>query len=99
MSILGLDSFPDPSLLSTRPGGFQNLHCFEKGLRVKVLAGMISRGSQGKVEPVNREYNKQLVLKTLFGPGGPRATTAGRRHNWDMWVKRGKCGRQLMAQA
>lgn len=77
MSIPGLDSFPAPSLLSTPTGGFQNLQCFEKGLRIKVLAGMISRGSQGKVGPVNREYNKQLVLKTFLGSGGPRAAQLG----------------------
>lgn len=79
----GLDSFHGPSLPSSSTGRFQNLHCFEKGRMVKVLARIVSRGSQGEVEPVNRAC-RELVARAvgLSSTWGASGYEAERRHSW-----------------
>lgn len=74
-----LDPCHGPSLFSTPTGGFQNLHCFEKGIVVKVQAGTVSRDSQEEAEPVNRQC-RELVARAegLSSPWGASGCAAGR---------------------
>lgn len=88
------------SLHSIPTGGFQHLHCFTRGIMVKILVEIVSRGSQGEVEHVNREH-RQWVARAVGFPSAWEIScyAAERRHSWEMWARGGKGARQLIAQA
>lgn len=88
------------SLLSIPAGGFQHLHCFTMGIMVKILVKIISRGSQGEVEHVNREHRQRVARAAGFSSAWETSCyAAGKRHSWEEWARGGKGARQLIAQA